>query len=112
MAVKPHEVRKGDGDHPGLADTLHPQQGRTIPHAPSTRDAAVLPRSFDGETIVEGPAGSDVGPRTPAGHIWDSSGTVASTPAPQGGADGTGTAASRGLRDQANSLQRENAGGT
>ena len=85
MAVKPHEVRKGDTDHPGPADPLHPRRGGTIPHAPSTRDAAVLPQSSDGETLVEGPAGSDVGPRTPAGHIWDSSGTPASTPAPQRG---------------------------
>ena len=65
--------------------------------------AAVLPRSSDGETLLEGPVESNVGPRTPAGHIWDSSGTLAFTPAPQGGG-GTGTAASRGLGAHANAL--------
>ena len=48
--------------------------------------AAVLPRSSDGETLLEGPVESNVGPRTPAGHIWDSSGTLASTPPPKGAA--------------------------
>ena len=52
-------------------------------HLPKPVAAAVLPRSSDGETLLDRPVGSNVGPRTLAGHIWDSSGTLASTPARQ-----------------------------
>ncbi|CAI9178427.1 unnamed protein product [Rangifer tarandus platyrhynchus] len=75
------------------------------------RDAALLPQSSDGETLVEGPAGSDVG----QGHQPGTSGTAVAPslpPLPPKGAGGTGTAASRGLRAQANALQYEKARGT